>query len=325
MKFYYVYNYPDIEFDLIGHEEVRLSCGDKYVDSGVSAFYQKKNMISYVKLSGRVDLQKAGIYYLKYTLKYHKIIMNVKRRILVDCPPIPIGYDQYDNTTHGWGLKYNGHKRSVAYYSSIAFLKTYNAYYIGNDEKVIYLSFDDGGIAGSFINEIVDVLNKNNVKATFFFTRNYFFNHKTLINRLINTGHLIGNHTYQHLSMPILATSEMINNFYYEIKSTEEAYKIVTGKEMPKIFRYPKGQWSLRTLQILKDLGYKTYFWSVAYDDWDKVSTKEEALKKYMSLYHNGAIYLIHTNNIGNYEALEPFIINMKILGYHFDLLNSIN
>ena len=56
-----------------------------------------------------------------------------------------------------------------------------------------------------------------------------------------------------------------------------------------------------------------------------RVLSKEEALNSMMKRYHNGAIYLIHPNNKGNYEALETFIVEMKKLGYKFDLVKNID
>lgn len=203
-------------------------------------------------------------------------------------------------------------------------LKKYNAYSMGPDKKVIYLTFDEGGIS-SYLPQIVDILDKNNVKGTFFLCKNYIKTNKELMLRLINNGHSIGNHTANHMSMPNLANKENFQKYLDEIISVEETFREVTGRNMDKIYREPRGEYSLRSLSIIKDLGYSTYFWSSAYKDWDDSLTKEEALNAMIERVHNGAIFLLHPTSKGNYLALDEFIIKMKNEGYTFDLVKNIN
>lgn len=203
-------------------------------------------------------------------------------------------------------------------------LKKYNAYSMGPDKKVIYLTFDEGGIS-SYLPQIVDILDKNNVKGTFFLCKNYIKSNKKLIQRLINNGHSIGNHTANHMSMPNLANKENFQKYLDEIISVEETFKEVTGRNMDKIYREPRGEYSLRSLSIIKDLGYSTYFWSSAYKDWDDSLTKEEALNAMIERVHNGSIFLLHPTSKGNYLALDEFIIKIKNEGYTFDLVKNIN
>ena len=202
-------------------------------------------------------------------------------------------------------------------------LKKYNAYAMGPDKKVIYLTFDEGTMT-SYLPQIVEVLNNNNVKGTFFLCKNYIKNNKELINKMLDSGHSIGNHTASHLSMPSLASKENFSKYLEEIISVEDTFKEVTGREMDKIYREPRGEFSKRSLNIMKDLGYSTYFWSSAYKDWDDKLTKEEALTSMIERVHNGAIFLLHPTSKGNYLALENFIKTMKEKGYTFDLVKNI-
>lgn len=94
---------------------------------------------------------------------------------------------------------------------------------------------------------------------------------------------------------------------------------------MDKVYREPRGEYSYRSLQIIHDLGYKTFFWSADYYDFDFQVSKEKALSELEKRYHNGAIYLMHSTNKGNYEALDDFIKNMKELGYTFGLVRYIS
>ena len=138
---------------------------------------------------------------------------------------------------------------------------------MGPNEKVLYLTFDEGGLE-TYVKEIVDVLDKNNVKATFFLCRKFIEENAELIKQMAETGHTIANHTSHHLNMPSLATRENFEKYIQEIEEVEQTYYQITGKNMEKVYRDPKGEWSYRDLQIMKDLGYKTYFYSADYLDY---------------------------------------------------------
>ncbi|MEG0408428.1 MAG: polysaccharide deacetylase family protein, partial [Bacilli bacterium] len=121
-----------------------------------------------------------------------------------------------------------------------------------------------------------------------------------------------------------LSTKEKYDTYYQEIKETEQAFFQTTGKPMEKLFRYPMGEFSNRTMNIMNTLGYRSVFWSVAYVDWDKEYSKEYALNNMKKQLHNGAVYLIHPKAKCNYEALEEFIIYLKDNGYTFGLAKEI-
>lgn len=146
----------------------------------------------------------------------------------------------------------------------------------------------------------------------------------TLIREMVKAGHSIGNHTHHHKSMPSLATKETFDEYVKEIKEVEKIYHQITGTEMDKIYREPKGEWSERSLKIVSDLGYSTYFWSADHYDFGEDVPKEETLNRLLKRYHNGAIYLLHPKNKGNYEALDEFIQIMKKKGYQFGLVKDI-
>ena len=203
-------------------------------------------------------------------------------------------------------------------------LSKYNTCYLGPDEKVIYLTFDEGGNDITYIKEIADVLNKHNVKATFFLTRNYIKNEADFIRDLVKHGHVIGNHTWHHYDMTTLANSSKVDDFVKEITETSKTYMEVVGEPMKKIFRFPKGGASERTMKMVSDLGYKSFNWSHAYYDFASDVSKEEALKTLIDHYHNGAIYLLHPSNKGNYEAMDEFLTQMEKLGYRFDTVDHI-
>lgn len=314
-----------IEINLKGKTIIKLINNQKYNEPGYTAKINNKNVNNKVKIKGTINYDKEGTYELIYTVKNKNEQAEAHRFIKIKKEEITYKneYDNIDNTSRGWwsGNKFNKTRPSGG--ADINELKKYNAYFLGPDNKTIYLTFDEGSYE-TYVKEIVEVLNNQNIKGTFFLCKNYIEKNPELIKHITETGHSIGNHTYHHKNMPSLATKDNFNKYLSEIKEVENIYYKITGKEIDKIYRDPRGEWSYRDLQIMKDLGYKTYFYSANYNDFSGTLTKEKALSEMIKRYHNGAIYLIHPNNKGNYEALESFIIEMKKQGYNFDLVKNI-
>lgn len=207
---------------------------------------------------------------------------------------------------------------------SIEEFKEYNSYYIGNDNKVIYLTFDEG-ISDSQANKNLDTLKKHDIKATFFVTKGFIEANPELVIRMRNEGHIVGNHTYSHPNMAKVAHEDP-ERFIKELVVTEKAFKEVTGTEIDKVFRFPEGTFSKEALDYANQMGYKSIFWSFAYKDWDvNWNTKDEALEWMKNYYHPGAVYLLHGVNKANAEVLDEFITYMKDLGYEFDVVTNLN
>ena len=313
---------------LNGKTIITLTEGNTYKEPGYKAFDENgKNITNKVKIKGNINTNKQGTYQITYTVKTkNNLTAKAHRFVKIVKPNNPIykeSYNNIDNQSRGWwsNNKSNGQRPTGG--ADINELKKYNAYYMGPDEKVLYLTFDEGS-NDTYVKEIVSVLDQNNVKATFFLCRKYMEMNDDLIKQMDNSGHTIANHTSHHLNMPSLATKENFNKYLEEITSVEQTYYNITGKKMQKIYREPRGEWSYRSLQILKDLGYKTYFYSAYYLDFEEDVSKEKALNELTKKVHNGAIYLLHPKNKGNYLALDTFIKTMKKQGYKFDLVQNI-
>ena len=313
---------------LSGKNIITIYQGQNYKEPGYKALDPKDgNITNKVKIKGQISNDKIGTYELIYTVsnskgetaKAHRFIKVIKSKN----PIYKDTYDKIDNQSRGWwsNNKSNGKRPSGG--ADINELKKYNAFYMGPDEKVLYLTFDEGSLQ-TYVKEIVDVLNKNNVKATFFLCRKFMEENKSLIKQMANQGHTIANHTSHHLNMPSLATKENFYKYLKEIQEVEKTYYEITGKQIEKVYRDPRGEWSYRDLQIMKDLGYKTYFYSADYLDFKEDVSKEQALNELTKKVHNGAIYLMHPKNKGNYLALDTFIKTMKKQGYRFDLVKNI-
>lgn len=231
-------------------------------------------------------------------------------------------YDAIDNTLYAWWFKRNDlHEQSEC--QEDFEITDYNAYYVVPvSEKKIYLTFDCGYENG-FTNDMLDVLKKEDVKAAFFVTQTFIRDNIDIVKRMKKEGHLVCNHTVTHPSMPSKTIEEQKN----ELLSCEKYMKEATGYEMDLFFRPPRGEYSQRTLQMAKDLGYTTIFWSIAYLDYDvnNQPSKEHVLEHFKKYYHPGAIPLVHNVSKANHDALEEIIKNLKKEGYSFGTLYDLN
>lgn len=186
-------------------------------------------------------------------------------------------------------------------------------------EKSIYLTFDSGYEAG-YVGNILDVLKQNDVKATFFITSHYLNTASDLVERMINEGHIVGNHTVNHKSMPSISDQEIENEVMQLHKAVYEKFNY----EM-KYIRPPRGEFSARTLKKCEQLGYKTVMWSFAYCDWDekKQPNLETAKKMIIENLHSGEIMLLHSNSKTNSEILDTILKEAKNQGYEFNTLEQ--
>jgi len=320
-----VNEYPTIE--LKGNNIINIKMPEKYKEPGYKALDCKDGDITNkVKITDNINYNIPGTYEIIYEVTNSRDkSYAIKRFVNIEIENISYKdeYDSIDNTTRQWGAKNNKDgTRAIGNTTSEDLLK-YNAYYIGPDEKIIYLTFDEGQ-NDTYVREILDVLNEKRVKATFFFCESYIKSNKELMKLLVNNGHSVGNHTANHMNMPKLATRANFQKYINQIKKVEDTFKEITGVNLDKVYREPKGVWSYRSLQIINDLGYKTYFWSSAYVDFNGELSKEEAYNLMIERIHNGSIYLIHPNNKGNYLALGDFIDEAINRGYTFDLVKNI-
>ncbi len=225
------------------------------------------------------------------------------------------------NTKIGWGIKRNdNHEQPDVGAKNKELISKYNGMALGNaKDKFIYLTFDMGYEAG-YTESILDSLKDEGVKATFFITAHYLNTASDLVNRMINEGHIVGNHTVNHKSMPDLSDEEMkqeimnLNQYLYE----------KFGYEM-KYLRPPKGEFSERSLKITDSLGFKTVMWSFAYVDWNEDSQPlgSEAIEKITSNLHNGEIMLLHATSKTNSEIMRQMIQETRNQGYEFKNLDE--
>lgn len=227
-------------------------------------------------------------------------------------------YGSFDNTKYGWWFKRNdSHEKSGC--QEDFDITEYNAYYtVPVSNKIIYITFDCGYENG-YTADILDTLKEEEVTAAFFVTQTFIRDNIDLVKRMKEEGHLVCNHTVHHPSMPDKSVEEQKQ----ELLECEQYMKEATGYEMDLFFRPPRGEYSKRTLQIAKDLGYRTIFWSMAYLDYDvnNQPSSGHVVEHFSKYYHPGAIPLLHNVSQANHDALQQVIQNLKREGYSFGSL----
>ncbi len=231
------------------------------------------------------------------------------------------GYDSIDNTASGWGLVRRKGTEPEVTAKQKETLQKYGAYYMdASKPKALYLTFDEGYENG-YTSKILDVLEATKTPAAFFVTGPYLESQTELVKRMVEDGHIIGNHTASHINMP-KSSAEMIEK---DITELSEACEKMYGVKM-KYVRPPEGEYSERTLAIMRDMGYTPIFWSFAYKDWDVNLQKgaEYAFSQVTPYLHDGAILLLHAVSSDNANALEDIINYAKEKGYEFRSLDEL-
>ena len=227
---------------------------------------------------------------------------------------IEIDYSAFNNSKKCWGQGYNVNEKNQPI-SSIEYNNLYgkyDAYFIGKKDKCIYLTFDEGYENG-YTSQILDVLKNKKVSAVFFVTYDYVKRNGDIIKRMINEGHIVGNHSWSHPSMPDLT----VENCELEITKLHD-YMLENYNYEMKYIRPPRGEFSERTLAITKNLRYKTILWSFAYKDYDvnNQPDKSKAFDRVANSVHDGAIYLLHAVSKTNAEILSDVIDEWRNKGF---------
>ena len=241
--------------------------------------------------------------------------------IISDNKEIPMLTSANYEKTIGWGIKRNdNHEQPDLGKTNKEILEKNEGLAIGNNvDKNVYLTFDEGYEAG-YTSQILATLKENNVKATFFITAHYLNTQPELVKQMIDEGHIVGNHTVNHKSMPSLTESQINSEVMDLHKAMYEKFQY----EM-KYIRPPMGEYSEKTLAVTNSLGYKTVMWSFAYEDWneDKQPEEEKSKAKILNNLHNGEIMLLHGNSKTNTNILDSIIKEAKQMGYEFKSLDE--
>lgn len=220
-----------------------------------------------------------------------------------------------DSTLIGWGLgkAKDSLNRPLDAVNAQEKYGKYSSLFIDLSEtNTVYLTFDEGYENGCTAS-ILDTLKDQGVKAVFFVTFDYCKSSPELVERMINEGHTVGNHSYSHPSFPKCTDSDVIE----EVTLLHDYVKKNFGYEMT-LFRFPMGEFSEKNLAALKNLGYTSVFWSFAYQDWntDNQPSAQQAFDTVTSALHSGGIYLLHAVSKANSDSLGNIISYWKQQGY---------
>ena len=188
-------------------------------------------------------------------------------------------------------------------------------------EKVVALTIDDGSDGGSYA-RILQILDKHQVKATFFLTGDGAERHPQLVRDTATKGHEIGNHSYNHPDFTKISTTEMTN----QLARTETIIRNLTGRSTKPYFRAPYGATNSTVLNTVGNAGYAyTFHWTIDTLDWTG-NTANVIYNRVMNGLVPGAIILMHTGQgaSGTPAALDRMIPAMKNLGYRFVTISQL-
>jgi peptidoglycan-N-acetylmuramic acid deacetylase len=192
-----------------------------------------------------------------------------------------------------------------------------NAFYAGNpDESVIYLifsaSYDNGNMP-----RILDALKIRNIKAVFYLVGDFVRSSPELVERIIQEGHAVGNHSSTHRCLPLVSDGLL----FQEIVDYHEYIKSKFNYEM-HYFMPPSGEYSEKVLALASEMGYITQFWSFAYQDYDPTVRRgaDYAFSKVIQHLHNGSFLFLHTVSYDNADAIDRILDTCLQKGYRFDI-----
>ncbi|MBR6756633.1 MAG: polysaccharide deacetylase family protein [Peptococcaceae bacterium] len=234
---------------------------------------------------------------------------------------IPETLADLDNTPAGWGqgVHTDEQNRPLGAVNGQNKYGQYDAYFIAEPTSTIYLTLDEGYENG-YTAAILDVLKEKQCPAVFFVTMDYVKKNPELIQRMIDEGHVIGNHSLTHpaAGLPTQSMEEQVEEIMAVHRYVEENF----GYTM-YLFRYPAGIHSEQSLALVQQLGYTSVFWSFAHRDWETNNQPDpaEALTKVVDCLHPGAIYLLHAVSATNTEIMGDFIDQARANGYTFGVL----
>ncbi len=222
-----------------------------------------------------------------------------------------------------WGLSFQEENQPPVPNLSAEELAPYNAHYYAPEAgKRLYLTFDAGYENGN-TTAILDALKKHNAPGAFFVVGPYIRDYPDLVKRMVEEGHIVGNHSWHHPNM----TQKSQEEFAQELALVEEQFRETVGQEMEKFYRPPEGKFSDDNLQWAQDLGYCTVFWSLAYVDWNTENqpTAEQAFSKLIPRTHDGAVVLLHSTSSTNAAILDELLTRWEEMGYTFGSLRELD
>ena len=236
-------------------------------------------------------------------------------------PALLTGCREKAMETAAWGLCFPQNGQPPTGPSTREQLLPYDAAFMGDpQEKTLYLTFDTGYEKG-LTNGILNTLKAHRVPAAFFVTGDYVRSQPELVRRMVREGHTVGNHAMHHRDITALTDPKVLAR---ELLELEALLRQVTGQEPEKFFRPPQGLYNRRTLELTRELGYRTVFWSLTYVDWGTQPTRSEALCRLLPRTHSGAVILLHSTSSASADILDTLLTRWTRAGYRFGTLQEL-
>lgn len=188
------------------------------------------------------------------------------------------------------------------------------------NKKCVALTFDDGGSTNGSFEKILDTLKKHNAKATFFMVGRWMDSHRSMVKRVYDEGHRLGNHTWNHSVATRISSGQLRS----ELQKVDDLVMQITGESVKPHFRYPGGSHNGYTDKVVRDAGY--YYWQWTADPRDSMGNNSPASIKNLALngLHDGSVILFHTGSFASASALDSIIVEIKRQGYELVTLDSI-
>lgn len=189
-------------------------------------------------------------------------------------------------------------------------------YRVNTEDKKIALTFDLNWADEEYLYEILDILDKYNVKGTFFVMGRWLVypdkENQEKLKEICKRGHEIGNHSYTHADFKNINKDKMIK----EIKDTEKVIKEITGITT-ELFRFPSGHYTQDGVKVAQSLGYEAIQWDVDSIDWKQLGLEQE-YNRVIKKAKSGSIVLFHNNGRHTPKNLERIIPALQNQGYKF-------
>lgn len=299
----------DEKLEVITQEDETLDEGiEKVTQEGTLGVTKVSTQIIYIK--GKVTESKEISREVVVEAQPKIIVKGTKKQAIRD-------FSQYSNEDLGWWFNWGNPKATINNEITALISDKNVLWQIPTENKVVYLTFDEGYEYNNNTSQILDTLRDKGVKATFFITGSYLDNNPDLVNRMVEEGHLVGNHTILHYrAAPTLESNQQ--TYIDDVVALNQK-----DSRISMFHRPPEGGYSERSLALLNSLGYKTVFWSFAYKDWltDNQPDPKEALELILNNIHPGSILLLHPVSNTNTQILGEVIDGIRGQGYSIELL----
>lgn len=190
-------------------------------------------------------------------------------------------------------------------------------YRVSTNENKIALTFDVAW-GNSDTQQIIDILNELNVKATFFITGEWASKYPDDVRAYFDNDHEIGNHSYSHP----YPTQISINDLISDTKKCENEIKKITGVT-PALYRTPYGEYDENVISTAQGMGYSVIQWDCDSLDWKDLSA-DEICSRILPKVKCGSILLFHTDKENTHSALPSIIKSLKAEGYEFVTVSNL-